>query len=754
MPTPDSAIQNPKSAIVLGGGPAGLYFALLLKKADPSWEVEVWERNPAGVTYGWGVVFSDRTLASFARADAPTYEAISEGFVIWDAIDVRYRGETVRCGGHVIAAISRKRLLDILQQRCVELGVKLHFERDVTEMEQLPECGLLVAADGVNSLVRRAYEEHFQPRIEMGRAKYIWLGAEVPLDAFTFIFHETEHGLFQVHAYPYSGSMSTFIVECAEDVWLRAGLDKADETQSLAFCQSLLNDDLGGRPLLSNNSKWINFPTLKTRKWHVLTQNSKLKAQNYTVLMGDAVHTAHFSIGSGTKLAMEDAIALAEALATHADVGEAVGAYEVERKPVVDTFQRAARESQTYFETLSRYLVLPPMQFAFQLLTRSGRITYDDLRGKDTRFADAVDVRFARAVGEVASNEPSAGYRVASTKVGESGWSLPAPPPVFTPFCIGEMKLPNRITLTFPAASTTGDGMLDYSHLGRYKGTKRSELERVPALWLTEVCAVSAQGRITPECAGLYNEGHLAAWKHVVEGVHARDGRIGLRLGHAGRRGAARPRREGLDRPLREGGWPLVSASPTAYTPRSRVPGEMSREERERVRGEFALAARMALDAGFDLLQLHMAHGYLLASFLSPLSNRRDDEYGGDREARARYPLEVFEAVRAVWPGEKPLSVALHASDYREDGWQVEDAVWLARELGARGCGLVEVLAGQTVPETEAPYARGFLTQLSDRVRNEAGMPTLVGGYLVTTNDANTVLAGGRADLCLMTHDG
>jgi anthraniloyl-CoA monooxygenase len=734
----NSGTKAGKRALVLGGGPAGLYFALLLKKSAPHWDVAVWERNPAGVTYGWGVVFSERTLATFAQADPETYEQITGNFVIWDSIDVRYRGETIRCGGHVIAAISRKALLDILQQRCLQLGVDIEFNHDVTSVDELPPHDLIVAADGVNSLVRRAYEGQIQPRIEMGRAKYIWLGAEVPLDAFTFIFHETEHGLFQVHAYPFNGTTSTFIVECAEEVWLRAGLDKASEGESLAFCQNLLDRDLGGRPLLSNNSKWINFPTLRTRRWHHIRRNER--GESHIALMGDSAHTAHFSIGSGTKLAMDDAIALAHSLTTHRAVGEAIGAYEAERKPVVDTFQRAAGESQLYFETLARYLVLPPMQFAFQLLARSGRVTYDDLRGKDTRFADAVDRRFGEGSEE-------------STK--QTGTVLPSPPPLFTPICLDNLSLPNRMAVRFPSWSSTGDGTLSYAHLGEHRAIRRSDLAYSPALYLSDVCAVSSEGRITPECAGMYKPEHVAAWAHVAEGIHARGGHIGLRLGHAGRRGSTRSRSEGLDRPLhnRDGGWDLRAPSPLPYTPRSRVPREMTREDMARVCEEFASAALMAHEAGFDLLQVHMAHGYLLSSFLSPLANRREDEYGGEREGRVRFPLEVLRAVRAAWPDGKPLSVALQAADYKEGGWTVEDAIWLAGEIKALGCAPVEVLAGQAVPETEPPYSRAFLGHLSDRVRNGAGVLTLAGGYLPTTNDANTLLAAGKADLCLISLD-
>ncbi|MFL5733056.1 MAG: FAD-dependent monooxygenase [Chloroflexia bacterium] len=741
-----------KKIVILGGGPAGLYSAVLIKKANPGHDISVIERNPADVTYGWGVVFSDRTLASFQRADYRTYEQITEQFVIWDAIDVHYRGETIRCGGHVIAAISRKRLLNILQRRCEELGVEVAFGRDMLDMAELPECDLVIAADGVNSLARRTYEEHFKSSIELGRAKYIWLGADKVLDAFNFIFHENEHGLFQVHAYPFSGTTSTFIVECDEATWLNAGLDKAGEAESLAYCQELLREDLGGTPLLSNNSKWINFPTLRTRNWSVGSSEYRVASTEgegsssearvpggepgpWVVLLGDAVHTAHFSIGAGTKLAMEDSIALAAELEKHSDLETALNEYELERKPVVETFQRAARESQTYFETIKRYLGLEPAQFAFQLLTRSGRISYNDLKLRDARYGDSVDRWFAgggRGSG-VGGRESAGSIRV-------------APPPMFAPFEMRGLVLPNRVVVSpilgCPAVEgVPGEGherMLGEGALGG------------AGLVMTEICSVSAEGRITPGDVGMYAEEHRAAWARIIEWVHAGGAKAGAQLGHAGRRGATRPRVEGPDRPLREGAWPLVAASPIPYTPRSQVPAEIDRAGMEAVREAFTRAARLADEAGFDWLQLHFAHGYLLAGFLSPLTNMREDEYGGDMEGRARFPLEVFDSVRAACPEGKPVSVALSVADCARGGLEVEDGVEVAKLLKSHGCDLIAVLVGQTTLDADPSYGRGFLTPLSDRVRNGAGIATMVGGYLTTSNDVNTILAAGRGDLCIV----
>ena len=708
--------------VILGGGPAGLYSGLLIKKAHPAYDITILERNPADVTYGWGVVFSDRTLASFQRADYKTYEQITSKFVIWDAIDVRYRGETIRCGGHVISSISRKHLLNILQQRCKELGITLKFGCDVTDFTELGEYDLLIAADGLNSLVRKTYASFFQPGIELGKARYIWLGADKVLDAFTFIFCENEDGLFQVHAYPFSGTTSTFIVECDEASWLKAGLDKADERASLAYCERLLADHLNGSLLLSNNSKWISFPTLKTRHWHYQRM----------VLLGDAVHTAHFSIGSGTKLAMEDAIALASALEQRTDLETALNEYELERKPVVEVFQRAAQESQAYFETLKRYLVLDPMQFTFQLLTRSGRISYDDLRLRDPRFGDAVD-RW--------SMQKASGTAV-----------IVAPPPMFTPLKLRELELPNRLVVS-PSigGSAEDDGSPDEKSADCIIHYTLGGI----GLVMTGQIAISAEGRISPDSLGMYTGEQRSAWAGLVTAVHTRSiAKVGIEIGHAGRRGSTRPRTEGLDRPLRQGNWPLLSASPLPYTPWSQIPKEMDRTAMDYVRDEFVCAAQAAQEAGFDLLQLNMAHGYLLASFLSPLTNLRSDEYGGDLESRMRYPLEVFDAVRPIWPEHKPLSVALSATDCVREGFAVEDAVVVARALKAHGCDLVKVVAGQTALDSEPAYGRGFLTSFSDRIRNEAGIPTMMGGYLTTSNEVNTIIAAGRADLCILDSRG
>ncbi len=735
--------------VILGGGPAGLYSSLLIKKTNPAHDITIIERNAADVTYGWGVVFSDRTLASFQRADNKTYEQITDQFVIWDAIDVYYRDQKISCGGHVISSISRKSLLNILQRRCHELGINIHFSCEINELAGLGDYDLLIAADGLNSIVRKSYESSFKPSLEYGKARYIWLGANKVLDAFTFIFRENEHGLFQVHSYPFNGTTSTFIIECDEASWLKAGLDKADEAQSLAYCQQLLADNLDGATLLSNNSKWISFPTLKTQHWHYKNM----------VLLGDAIHTAHFSIGSGTKLAMEDAIALASALEQHSDLETALNEYELERKPVVEIFQKAARESQAYFETLKRYLTLDPVQFTFNLLTRSGRITYDDLRLRDPRFGDMVDRWTAQKANSMLNTtagshpERSEGSVVAPPPLFTPGVTLSAakglvaPPPLFSPLRLRTINLSNRAVLSPLSTCAAQNGMPDKAYIQQLRIAASGGV----GLVVTGHVAISAEGRITPESVGIYNANHVEAWKQIVDFIHSQTpAKVAIHLNHAGRRGSTRPRAQGLDRPLHDDNWSLLSASSTPYTPSSQLPKEMDRVDMDHMREDFVRAAQRALEADFDVLQLNFAHGYLLASFISPLTNLRYDEYGGDLEHRICFPLEIFDAVRAAWPKDKPISVTISSSDCVKGGFEVDDAVVVAKMFKEHGCDIIAVVAGQTTIDSEPAYGRSFLTPFSDRIRNEAGILTMVGGYLTTSDEVNTMLAAGRADLCIM----
>jgi anthraniloyl-CoA monooxygenase len=657
---------------IVGGGPAGLYLAILLKKADAALDVRVAERNAPDATFGWGVVFSEETLGALRDADHETYIEITDTFARWDRVDIRYRGRVLKSRGHSFSAIARKRLLEILQRRARALGVELAFGREIDELPGGDD--LVVGADGASSYVRRGYERELGTTVEPEGCKYVWFGTDLLFDAFTFIFRETEHGLFQVHAYPFDEQTSTFIVECPEPVWRRAGLDELSEEESLAFCEKLFARDLEGRELDSNRSLWLDFMKVRNEVWH----------HGRTVLLGDAAHTAHFSIGSGTKLAMEDAIGLRDALVRHAwDVEAALVDYELERQPVVERTQQAASESAAYFARVAGYRELEPIQFAFNLLTRSGRISHASLGVRDPAFTRALDAWFTRKAAVV------------------------APPPLFAPLELRKLELRNRAVVR-PDAPSAGAGLV-----------------------LSGFVAVSPEGRITPETPTIQD------WTPAARPV-------ALQLGHAGRRGACRPRSVGTDVPLR-GGWEIVSASPRPYGPFSAVPRELDEDGMAAVRADFVAAAARAAELGVEVLELDFAHGYLVASFLSPLSNRRTDAYGEDR---LRFPLEVLDDVRRAWPG--ALAVRLSITDWARGGVSVDEGVEIARAMAAHGCDLVQTVAGQTVAEDRPEYRRGFLTALSDRVRTEARVPTLVGGHLTTLDDVNTIVGAGRGDLCIV----
>ncbi len=708
---------------VIGGGPAGLYFALLMKRASASHEVEVFERHRAGDTFGFGVVFSDQTMSYLAEADPQSYEAITKTLAHWDDIDTHIHGQVVRSTGHGFSGLSRQTLLNILTQRCRDVDVDLHFEREVSpDVSQFGDADLIVVCDGVNSALRDKYQDRFEPEVDFRPNRFVWLGTDFPFKAFTFYFNQNEHGLFRVHAYRYEKETSTFIVECTEQTWKAAGLDKASEDETIAYCEKLFAKELAGHKLLKNRSIWRQFPTVKNRNWHF----------DNVVLLGDAVHTAHFSIGSGTKLAMEDAIALRDAVVAHDDVSVALDAYERERRGVVESLQRAAQVSLEWFENTERYLKLPALEFTFSMLTRSLRVTHENLRLRDPELIARVD------------------QAVAAKAAKQSGVDFPQqrpPPPLLTPYKLRDLVLDNRIVVSPMCMYSAEDGTVNDWHLVHLG----SRAVGGAGLVIAEMTNVSADGRISPGCAGMYSPEHVTAWKRITDFVHQyTSARIGLQLGHAGRKGATKRLWDGPDEPLEDGAWPLLSASAIPYLPNSQTPKPMTEDDMRRVVADHVRAAEMAERAGFDLLELHCAHGYLLSSFLSPLTNQRTDAYGGAVQARLKFPLQVFEAVRKAWPAHKPMSVRISASDWAPGGISPEDAVVIGRTFHEHGADIIDVSAGQTVPDQKPTYGRLFQTPLSEFIRLEAGVPTMTVGNIQSFSDANSIVAAQRADLCVI----
>ncbi len=730
---------------VIGGGPGGLYTAALLKKADPGRDVRVYERNRPDDTFGFGVVFSDATLEEISGADPETYRLITERFYHWDDIHIHYKGRLLSSSGHGFAGMSRKELLGVLQARCRDVGVELFFETEITDLDPYLDADLVIGADGLNSRVRERFSEEFQPSIDERPNRFVWLGTDCPFPAFTFYFKESEAGLWRVHAYQYDeAGNSTFIVEAREETWKRAGLDTVSEAETVAFCEALFSEELKGHSLVRNRSVWRTFPTVRNAKW----------SAGHVVLIGDAVHTAHFSIGSGTRLAMLDGIALTEALAGVGAKGpgalrelvvSALEAYEGERRSGVESLQRAAQTSLQWFEDTERYMDLDPEQFGFALLTRSLRISHENLRERDPEFVDSVDewvagtseVQSGRAISE---NETVLGVR--SDEVGGR-----PPPPMFTPFRLRDLVLPNRVGVSAMCQYSSADGRPDDWHLTHIG----SRAMGGAGLIMAEMSAVTRAARISHGCTGLYLPEHRDEWKRIVDFVHTHSfSKIGIQLGHAGRKASTQLAWNGSDQPLEEGAWDIVSASPMPFHPHSSVPAELSRQEMDQLVGDFAAAAQMARDASFDLVEIHMAHGYLLASFLSPLTNERTDEYGGPLENRLRFPLEVMDVVRDVWPDEAPVSVRISAVDWWPGGNGPEDAVEISRSLKAHGCDIVDVSAGQTVPFQRPVYGRQYQTPFSDRIRHEVGLATMAVGNISSFEDVNSIIAAGRADICLL----
>jgi len=717
----------------IGGGPAGLFFALLMKKADPGHEITVYERNRPADTFGFGVVFSDATEEALAHGDRAVIDAMAAACHRWDDIEIHYRGTVLTSSGHRFSGLSRRTLLEILAARCRELGVRLCLEREITDPESLRDHDLVVAADGANSPVRERYRDTFRPTVDVRPNRFVWLGTTHPFPAFTFHFKRDRHGLWRVHAYQYAPDHSTFIVEAPETTWRAAGLEQADEAGTLAFCERLFADELAGHRLLSNRSIWRSFPTIRNACWH----------HGNVVLIGDAAHTAHFSVGSGTKLAMEDALALGGALNREPTVAAALAAYEEARRPAVESLQRAAQASLQWFEDTERYMELDPIQFSFTLLTRSLRVTHENLRLRDPVFVARVDRWFAGEAAKQVGEAPEP----AAAPAGPPAAPTPPPPPMFTPFRVRDLLLPNRVVVSPMSQYSAEDGTPNDWHLVHLG----SRAVGGAGLVFAEMTDVSAEARISPWCPGLYKPEHAAAWKRIVDFVHHQTpAKIAVQLGHAGRKGSTRRLWEGDSEPLAAGNWPLVAPSALPYFPHSQVPREMSRAEMEQVIDEHVRATRLAIEAGFDLLEIHMAHGYLLASFISPLTNRRRDAYGGALAQRMRFPLEVFDAVRAAWPKERPMSVRISAVDWSPGGHEPDDAVAVARMFQEHGCDLMDVSAGQTVADQRPVYGRLFQTPFADRIRHEVGIATMAVGNISSYADVNTILAAGRADLCLL----
>jgi anthraniloyl-CoA monooxygenase len=709
--------------VCIGGGPGGLYLSVLLKQYLPETTVEVFERNGPLETFGFGVVFSDASLANIQENDPQTYKAITSEFAHWDDIDVHMKGEFKRSSGHGFSGLSRKRLLQILQARCRSEGVLLHYDCAVSDFDQI-QADLLVGADGVNSQVRSHYEDDFKPQLGWGNTRFTWLGTQKQFPAFSFYFKENEHGLWRVHAYNYENGYSTFIIETTEDTWSKAGLATLNEEESARYCEALFAEELDGYPLLTNRSIWRRFPMVKAEKWW----------RPGVVLLGDAVHTAHFSIGSGTKLALESASVLANCLKQNPhNIPHALEQYQTIRKPQVASTQRAALVSQKWFEECERHFESLDLEtFNFSLLTRSLRITHSDLKLRDHEYTEGINHHFAHQ---------------AFTAIGQE---VPPdiPPPMFTPFRLRDMHLSNRIVLAPMCQYQAVNGCPNHWHLVHLV----SRAVGGCALIITEMTNISETARITPGCTGLYNDEQEQAWGDIVTAIHQQsDAKVCLQLGHAGRKASTRLLWEGMDQPLStDEAWPIVSASDIPYYTHSQTPQALQSTAMQQIINDFVQATRRANQIGFDMLELHCAHGYLLASFLSPLTNHRQDEYGGSLENRLRFPLAVFRAMRDVWPNHKPMSVRLSCTDWEEEGLAHQDFLEIVRAFKQEGCDIINTSTGQTTPNQKPEFGRLYQVPFSEQARLEGKISSMVAGGISSYTDVNSILLAGRADLCLV----
>ena len=719
--------------VCIGGGPAGLYFALLMKKLGAHHDITVVERNKPYDTFGWGVVFSDQTMDHMRQWDPETADEVQQAFNHWDDIETFFKGTAIRSGGHGFVGIGRKKLLNILQARCERLGVKLVFEQDADSDLDFPDADLIIASDGINSKIRGRYEQVFKPDIVTRPNRYIWLGTHKLYDAFTFLFEKTEHGWFQAHVYKFDENTSTFIVECPEEVWLAHGLDKADQDQSIAFCEKLFASNLKGEKLMTNarhlrGSAWLNFQRVKCEQW------SHFNGRSHVVLMGDAVHTAHFAIGSGTKLALEDAIELVRQFKALGDgvqqIPDVLRQYQAVREIDVIRLQNAAWNAMEWFEVCGKRYCdqLDPEQFSYSMLTRSQRISHENLRLRDKRWLEGYEEWFAR-------------------KAGLQGAQAKGVPPMFTPYAVRSVKLKNRVVVSPMAQYSSENGRVGDYHLVHLGARAMGGA----AMVFAEMTCTSPDARITPGCPGLWNDEQMHDWKRIVDWVHQNtDAAMAMQIGHAGPKGSTCLPWQGggMDQPLPDGNWPLLAASEVSYLDDGPKPRAMTREHMDRVKADFVAAARRAAQAGFDWLELHCAHGYLLSSFISPLTNRRTDDYGGTLAKRLRYPLEVFEAVRAVWPEHLPMSVRISAHDWVEGGITPQDAVEIARAFKAAGADIIDCSSGQVSAHQKPTYGRMYQTPFADRIRQEAGIATLAVGAISEADHVNSVIAAGRADLC------
>ena len=723
----DVITGKPMKIAVVGGGPSGLYFAISMKLRNPDHQIDVYERNGPDDTFGWGVVISDQTMGNLEATDPESAHLMADAFTHWDDIEVHFKGRVITSGGHGFVGIGRQKLLNILQSRAGNLGVGLHFHEEIEvadTLKRFENVDLVIAADGINSKIRQAHADHFGVDVDTRRNKFVWLAVDKIFDAFTFAFLESEHGWIWAHAYKYDQRSSTFIVECSPETWEKFGFEAMTQDESCAKCEELFAEHLDGKPLKSNarhlrGSAWLNFRRILCRCWHYKN----------IILLGDAAHTAHFSIGSGTKLGLEDAVKLADVLNEESlPLDEALEQYREERNLEVLKLQSAARNSTEWFEHLPRYLDFEPLQFAYSLLTRSQRVSHENLRLRDKDWLEGVEKWFAEKVFGRPVND----------------WV----PPMFTPFSIRGMALKNRVVVSPMCTYSATDGLVGDFHLVHY-GTRAMG---GAGLIYTEMTDVSPEARITPGCAGLYNDAHVAAWKRIVDFVHRNsEAKFAIQLAHAGRKGSTKLMWEGMDEPLDAGNWPLVSASPSAWDKANQVPHEMSREEMDKVRDDFVAATGRAIDCGFDMLELHCAHGYLLSSFITPISNHRADEYGGSLENRLRYPVEVFTAMRAAWPEDKPMSVRISATDWLGDeGITGDDALEIAKAFAAAGVDIIDVSAGQTSSEADPVYGRMFQTPFSDKIRNEGGLATMAVGNIYEIDHVNSIIMAGRADLCIL----